>query len=222
MSRLITIGDIHGCAKTFDHLVNGLIGLTRSDELVLLGDYVDRGPDSKGVIDLILDLQDRGFSVHALRGNHEQLMIDSRESDAAYQGWLLNGGDKTLESYGEPAYELLDPRHRAFIEGTHFCLMRHRYVFVHAGINFGSEEPFKDHHAMLWERNMTIDDDKLGDRIILHGHTPRTLEEVLEPSDPRNINLDAGCVYSHRPGMGYLVAYEPASGVFVFAENLDV
>jgi serine/threonine protein phosphatase 1 len=222
MSRLIAIGDIHGCSRTFDKLVNEVIGLTRSDELILLGDYIDRGPDSKGVVDMILDLRASGFSVHTLRGNHEQLMLESVLGDNAYMGWLINGGDTTLASFGEPAFDLFEPRYVSFFEDTHFCLMRNRYIFVHAGINFQAEFPYKDHHAMLWTRETLIDPVQLGDRIIVHGHTPKPLPTVVNPPDHRIINLDAGCVYKGREDMGYLVAYEPAAGAFLYTENIDM
>lgn len=222
MSRLIAIGDIHGCSRTFDKLVHEVIGLTRSDELILIGDYIDRGPDSKGVIDMILDLRANGFTVQTLRGNHEQLMIDSVLGDEATMAWLMNGGDTTLASFGEPAYDLFQPQYVSFFEETHFCLMRNRYIFVHAGINFKAEFPFKDHHAMLWSRETVIDPGKLGDRIIVHGHTPLPLSTILNPEDHQNINLDAGCVYKHRAGRGFLVAYEPATGTFMYTENIDM
>lgn len=73
------IGDIHGCPKTFQHLVQNQIQLKKEDHLYLLGDYVNRGPDSGGIIDFILELQNQGYQVFALKGNHESIILTTFE-----------------------------------------------------------------------------------------------------------------------------------------------
>ena len=86
------IGDIHGCSKTFKELLDK-IGLIEGDELYLLGDYIDRGPDSKGVIDTIFELREKGFKVICLRGNHESMLLDAlknREEQKNFMPFSLN------------------------------------------------------------------------------------------------------------------------------------
>jgi len=208
MSRILAIGDIHGCAKTFRKLLLDGLKIKKSDTLYCIGDYIDRGPDSKGVIDLILELRSKGFKIRTLRGNHEQLMLDSIKGEEAEEQWLSNGGEETLESFGITSYRDMKPEYQDFFKKTRYYLLNDPYIFVHAGLNFGPEDPFEDRDAMLWIRNFTVDKRKLGDRIIIHGHTPRDLHDILYPERKDVINLDAGCVYKNRPEQGYLVAID--------------
>lgn len=205
MTRIIAIGDIHGCAKTFHKLVMDEIKIRKSDTIYCIGDYIDRGPDSKGVIDLIIDLRKKGYAIRTLRGNHEELMMESLQDRQAHMDWYINGGDATLRSFGVSSYADFLPEYKTYFNCTRFYYTHGPYIFVHAGLNFGPEDIFKDREAMLWIRNFTIDERKLADRIIVHGHTPRPLQMILKQRD--NVyNLDAGCVYTERHGHGYLVA----------------
>ena len=114
MSRIIAIGDIHGCAKTLHKLVIDEIRIRKSDTIYCIGDYIDRGPDSKGVIDFILDLRKQGYQIRTLRGNHEELMMESGEDDQAYKDWVRNGGDATLKSFGVSSYADFLPEYKDF------------------------------------------------------------------------------------------------------------
>ena len=98
-NRKIAISDIHGCCKTFKALLNK-IKFNSNDELYLLGDYIDRGPDSKGVIDYIWQLQKEGYQVNCLRGNHEQMMLRAAFVENKLDHWMRNGGETTLFSFG--------------------------------------------------------------------------------------------------------------------------
>jgi len=103
---LIAIGDIHGCAKSLDALLERL-ELSDDDHLLFVGDYIDRGPDSKGVIDRLLDLREE-YECTFLRGNHESLMLGYLNA-GAFNLWRVNGGIATLQSYmknGQPDVEI--------------------------------------------------------------------------------------------------------------------
>ncbi len=100
MERIVAIGDIHGCSKTFEKLLNDKIQITKEDEIYCIGDYIDRGDDRKGVIDLILRLRNEGYNIYTLRGNHEQMMMDALNDKKALNLWLDNGGKSTLKSFG--------------------------------------------------------------------------------------------------------------------------
>src|SRR5258706_6134196 len=113
MSRVFAIGDVHGCSNTFRKMLEE-IKLQKSDIIFCLGDYIDRGHDSKGVIDLIMELRSKGHTVHTLRGNHEQLMMDSTKSSALFDAWMDNGGDTTLVSFGADSYDDFAPEYKAF------------------------------------------------------------------------------------------------------------
>ena len=98
--RVLAIGDIHGCSRALDHLVSA-IGLRKRDQIVALGDYVDRGPDSAGVINRLLDLRKKHRLI-CLRGNHEQLMLDARQGNDRFIEWLHSGGQQTLFASYQP------------------------------------------------------------------------------------------------------------------------
>jgi serine/threonine protein phosphatase 1 len=101
------IGDIHGCARTFKKLVEEVIKFTTADTLYLLGDYIDRGPCSKGVLDYLLQIRDLGYNFRPIRGNHEQLLLDALTDTEARQIWYGNGGWATMHEFGSdmPVFE---------------------------------------------------------------------------------------------------------------------
>ncbi len=220
MSRIFAIGDIHGCINTFQKLLDE-IHLRKSDTIYCIGDYIDRGPDSKGVIDLILDLRKRGYRVSTLRGNHEQMMMESDANRTDFMDWYINGGNTTLESFGAASFQDFPPEYKDFFKRTRYYFESGPFIFVHAGLNFGPENLFEDRDAMLWIRNFVIDKQKLGDRIIIHGHTPKPLEEIVNPERDDVYNLDAGCVYRARPGHGYLVALNLTNREWLAVKNCE-
>ena len=221
MSRVFAIGDAHGCSSTFRKMVLEVIDVQKSDILYCLGDYIDRGHDSKGVVDFILELRAKGYALHTLRGNHEQIMIDSPKSSDRLQHWIVNGGQETLDSFGVLSYDDLHPEYKAFFEQTEFYLIYDRYIFVHAGLNFSNPDPFEDKEAMLWIRGGEVDYEKLANRIIVHGHTPTPLDVILAQKGKKVINLDGGCVYKQREGLGNLVALNVLEREFIVVRNID-
>lgn len=221
MKRIFAIGDIHGCHETFGKLLLDEIQLRKSDEIYCVGDYIDRGPDSKGVVDLILELRKAGHRIHTLRGNHEQLMMESDLSPENFEHWCENGGDKTLKSFQTRRYADMNPMYKDFFARTKYVIEKGKYIFVHAGLDFRDEDIFENKEAMLWIRDFEVDDQKLGDRMLIHGHSPRTAETIFAQTG--NVrNIDGGCVYPHRPGYGYLFALEVRSGELIAVKNVDV
>lgn len=219
--RLFAIGDIHGCSRTLRRLLIDKIGIRIPDEIICVGDYIDRGPDSRGVVDFLLDLRSQGFTVHTLRGNHEQLMLDSDGDPESLIHWLRNGGNETLQSFGVSAFSQLDAHYRSFFESTQYIVERDNYIFVHAGLDWTAEDPFQNIDAMLWTREPFIDHPMIGDRIIIHGHTPLTLEIILAQDCTRGpVNIDGGCFHTQRTGLGHLIALELDSMEFYVAKNV--
>ncbi len=211
--RKIAITDMHGCAKTFRKLVEEEVKLTLDDQLFLLGDYIDRGPDSKGVVDYIFTLMKRGHTVQCLKGNHEQLMLNSENPRQAEETahWLKNGGDATLDSFGAKVLSEVPRRYLDFFKSLHYYLEVDEFLVVHAGFNFRCNDPFSDTNAMIWIRNFPIDKAVLGDRIIVHGHTPTYLHVIKENIADKNsqvLNIDNGCVYHPYNGLGHLCALD--------------
>ena len=221
MGRIFAIGDIHGCSKTFQKLLLDKICIQKSDKIYCIGDYIDRGSDSKGVIDLILSLRNQGYHIHTLRGNHEQLMMDSVESKDKFFHWMKSGGDSTLTSFDIESYDEMEPVYKDFFSNTEHYIQSGRFIFVHAGLNFQKLNPFEDKEAMLWIRDFKIDKDKLNGRIIIHGHTPQSIDFILKQQGSSVFNVDGGCVYKHDEKFGNLIALNITESKLISVRNID-
>ena len=196
------IGDIHGCNRSFCALLDALHP-DAADRLILLGDYIDRGPDSKGVIDTIVRLREHGHEVVCLRGNHEQMLLDAVGGDAQdREYWVLNGGHSTLKSFGVHRPEDIPAHYLDFFTDTRYWYETGDYLCVHGGLDFSHTDPLSRPESLLWMRGWYagIDYAWLGKRIILHGHTPvdtgtiNTQHAAL--AKQQYLNLDNGCVYA--------------------------
>ena len=97
MKRVFAIGDIHGCFDSLKELIESNIKLDKNDKLILLGDYIDRGNKSKEVVDYIIDLQEKGYDITPLIGNHELLILETFEDEKNKPKWIQNGGDETTK-----------------------------------------------------------------------------------------------------------------------------
>ncbi len=208
------IGDIHGCNRTLNALIQQL-AITSSDKVVFLGDLIDRGPDSKGVVDTVWALQADGVEVVCLRGNHEQMLIDGLTNASWQISWLRNGGAETLASFGIEELSDMPEAYVHFFEETRLWYEVGDYLCVHAGLNFAAKDPLADSFSILWIREwyQDISYKWLGKRIILHGHTPMPIGFIEMQwhhlTRRRYLNLDNGCVYGmrkDRQGLGNLLA----------------
>lgn len=201
---LIAIGDIHGCPQSLDLLLNQ-IEPTSTDHLLFVGDYIDRGPDSKGVIDRLLDLREE-VPCTFLRGNHEAMMIEYLDT-GAFSLWRMNGGVSTLQSYMSNGSEISIPdSHATFVRETKLYHETDNFLFVHAGLkpHLTVEENIQeaDEEVLLWERGHLDVSELAWEKPVVCGHTPQP-----EPIDREKLILiDTGCVYHMQPGMGRLTA----------------
>ena len=221
MPGIFAIGDIHGCCNTFRKLLVDELHIQRSDTVFCVGDYVDRGKDSKGVIDFIIDLRNEGYQVHTLRGNHEQMMLDSARDKGKMNLWLKNGGAETLNSFGIASVSELPTKYLTFLKQTKLFIATSEYIFVHAGLNFRIDNPFADEEAMLWTRDEYSDPSKVDNRRVIHGHTPIPLESIMSQSNLSIINIDGGCVYNHIRGYGNLIALSLPAMKFTAVSNIE-
>lgn len=205
--RVLAIGDVHGC---FDALLTleRAVGFSPDDLLVALGDYVDRGPDSAGVLDWMIERGERGRLV-TLLGNHECMMLDSRTDDLTREYWLTYGGEATLESYhrrgGEGDLADVPKAHWDFLAGkcrnwyeteTHF--------FVHA--NAVADLPLAEQPAeiLLWEKLYDPLPHQSG-KIMVCGHTPQS------SGVPLNLG-HAVCIDTWACGAGWLTCLDVDTG----------
>lgn len=221
LSRRFVVPDIHGCSRTLDRLLGEVIGLNRRDELYLLGDYIDRGPRSREVLDILRALDLKGYRVRPVRGNHEEMFLNGCRDRNLFRVWILNGGEATLESFGvEDPCEVPLP-YRRFIEEMPCYRILPDFVLVHASLNFALPDPFADREAMLWSRSLEVHREAIGGRRLIGGHTPMTRSEIERGLATDRIVLDNGCVFADRPGMGSLVALELGSMTLFSQENID-
>lgn len=209
-NRLFAIGDIHGCFGAFEQLIMAKIKLRKTDKLILLGDLIDRGPQSKEVVDLILDLLRNGFDIITLMGNHEDMMLNALDNEKDLPLWLYNNGYATLGSFGIKTLKDLDERYVLFFRQLRLYYSYRDFLFVHAGFNDLIRDPFTDKVHMLWTCNRIHQHPLLKDKTIIHGHKPITVEQcqLLVRNRNQTIDIDTGCVYSNREGYGRLTALE--------------
>jgi serine/threonine protein phosphatase 1 len=221
MGRLFAISDIHGCYDTFNTLLINHIGLKKSDRLILLGDYIDRGEKSKEVIDLIIDLIDSGFNITPLMGNHEEMLIDTWKNSEMMPLWLLNSGITTLESFRIHDIQQVDKKYLDFFLKLKYYEKVGNFLFVHAGFNDFSPDPFSDIHGMIWECRTFYENPQLRNKTIIHGHRPKLPEMILKLINEKSkvIPIDTGCVYEKEPGYGKLSALDIGNMKLISIEN---
>ncbi|MFP4526909.1 MAG: metallophosphoesterase family protein [Candidatus Kapaibacterium sp.] len=220
--RRFVIGDIHGCSNTFSNMLNNKLQITPDDDIYLLGDYIDRGPDSRGVVERIVELIDAGYNIYPIMGNHEQMLIDSLESEHNFWNWMMNGAKTTLASFEATKAEELAPRYLEFFRNLKYFYKTDDFIIVHGGLNFDAEDPLSDKHAMVWLRNDRVEPDKIGGRRMIVGHTPRPLEHIRRTLSENKIMLDGGCVYyGLHQGLGKLCALEINSMELFVNQNMD-
>lgn len=232
------IGDVHGYVNTLRTLLDKL-ELNSDDRIIMLGDLIDRGPDSKGVLDVILDLKAAGHEVKCLMGNHEQMMLKSYKEeldngkgflrflkkDTTRKSWLNMGGDTTMKSFGAKRMLDIDPMYFDFIESMSHYLEDPKYFYAHAGFNFESEDPFTDVQSMLWIRDFKVDTKVTGNKKVVHGHTPIDIDfikdVILHPERDHFIALDNGVYLRGFRGKGRLLAFETGSNELIEQKAQD-
>ena len=212
--RLIAIGDIHGCFSSLKKLIEDKINIQDKDRIVFLGDYIDRGPKSKEALDYIIDLEDKGFDIVTLMGNHEKMMIDAFKESRNIPVWLLNGGKETLISLGLESADNLSDKYWNFLNGLEYYYTYEDFVFVHAGFNDKTANPFMDTYQMIWARNNQYNNPVFNGKKIIHGHTPIAFETCKSTVEQNKsvLNIDTGCFYKERPGCGILTALDVFTG----------
>ncbi|MCC3303867.1 metallophosphoesterase family protein [Sneathiella sp. HT1-7] len=213
--RAYVIGDIHGRKDLLSSLLERIAAdqaqrKEMAAHLIFLGDYVDRGPDSSGVLDMLIELKKSDMNVITLKGNHESAMTSFLQGPMRGKRWLHYGGDATLRSYGidlplaamteekirEAGKKLkknLPDSHLQFISSLEASYMMGDYLFVHAGIEPDRALDDQKEHDLLWIRDEFLEHTGLFDKVIVHGHSI-----IPEPEFKENrIGIDTGAFYSN-------------------------
>ena len=221
MNRTFAIGDVHGCYATFKELLLGIIKITKGDTVYCLGDLIDRGPESKGVVDFILELRKEGYGIESLKGNHEQMMIESVEDEQKLELWKRNGGVATLKSFDVESYDNFPMVYKNFFNDMILYHIIDDFILVHAGLNMNRFDIFEDKKAMLWIKDFYIDKDKLHGKKLVHGHNPKSLDYILSQEESSVINIDGGCVYNYENKRGTLIALNLNDNKLIFQTNIE-
>lgn len=211
--RVYAIGDVHGCldqlSRLHEEIYADLTNRPVDDwRIVHIGDYADRGPDSRGVIELLLERTAGDGRILCLRGNHDEMFARGIRGDRRMaQVWLNNGGLETLQSYGldleaflaalqnEGSVEDAIPaEHLRFLDELGNAVLFGDYYFVHAGIDPTRPLDYQEHQAQLWIREPFLTSRQEFEAVVVHGHTP---VRQVEARDNR-IGIDTGAVYGGR------------------------
>lgn len=231
-TRVYAVGDIHGRLDLFSEMMKTIKkdakGFGGKTELVLLGDYVDRGPESSRVIEIILEGKLPCDSHVCLRGNHEEAMFNFAMGSSSANGWLNYGGIETLASYGIDVDPLMkgsgDPiekfrdalndtvpkQHLKFLSHLPFHHVNGDYFFVHAGVRPKVPLPAQDLDDMLWIREDFLKYKKPFERFIVHGHTITPEPDV----QTNRIGIDTG---AYKTGVLTCLVLEGAQKRFIAA-----
>ena len=211
--RTLTIGDIHGHADVLETLLQSL-DLHRT-RLVFLGDYVDRGPQTRAVLDRLIELAGNPNHIF-LRGNHDQWMLNARAENRWFKTWIGDGvgGKQTLRSYGatkinEAALDLVPPQHWQFLEQTRLFWEDDSQLYVHASASWQAPQD-TDPQILLWGKLADIAPQQNGKRVIC-GHTGQGSGVPLDLHH-------AVCVDTFCSGKQWLCAFDVESDA-VFQAN---
>jgi serine/threonine protein phosphatase 1 len=206
--RVYAIGDVHGRADLLQSLLTVIdVDLARSTPersiQVFLGDYVDRGPDSRAVLDLLIE-RSKTHETVCLKGNHEIFLLEVLKEPARLQEWRHYGGLLTLVSYGitptmnpsgEQQVELIEglkralpPEHLAFLQQLPSSFTCGDFFFVHAGVKPGVPLERQRDEDMLWIREEFLASEERFSKYIVHGHTPVSVPDIRL----NRINIDTG------------------------------
>lgn len=209
-SRVYAVGDIHGRLDLLQDMLKqvkkDLKSYTGKSQFVLLGDYIDRGPASAKILDLLITGDLPCDEVVCLRGNHEDAMLGFAHGDQSAKNWLQFGGVETLESYGlavtkylcsddDPAPDVrkamkkvVPKKHFQFLEELPFHHVNGDYLFVHAGVRPDIPLPAQQLEDMMWIREDFLKHKKPFERFIVHGHTISAEPDI----QPNRIGIDTG------------------------------
>jgi len=214
MTRTYAIGDIHGSLSKLEDLVSK-INPSRHDNLIFLGDYIDRGEDSEGVIDFLIGLSKTSSCIF-LRGNHEEMFLDFLEYGSNKMLYFSSGGLKTINSYLYPSrfgshsqvVEALPMTHRDFYAELVWYYEDDQYIYVHAGVKPETEMRLQKRNDLLWIRDEFIFSSTGLEKKVIFGHTP--FARPLVKSD--KIGIDTGAVYG-----GFLTAIRLPEEEFIYS-----
>jgi len=195
--KTFIVGDIHGCLDMLERLMRSIEWYPGADRLIFLGDFIDRGSQSKGVVDYVMGISKLSERVECLMGNHEQILLDFMDGKDT-NTFFLNGGLATLNSYRSDQQKyggfLIPDEHLAFFRSLNLLIELDDYYVVHAGLRPGVPMESQNPEDLLWIRDSFIFSNFYFGKRVIFGHTPFANPLVME----NKIGLDTGAVYGNR------------------------
>jgi serine/threonine protein phosphatase 1 len=208
---IYVVGDVHGSAGLLRQIEAAIVADMNGTpaHFVLLGDLIDRGPDSADVLDHMLRRPPAGLTRHAILGNHEAMFLRFLETPSSAAEWLKFGGRETLASYGIDPHKFatlsskqqrqqidahIPTAHRSFLAELPALLTWGDVIFAHAGFDFAVPLAAQSENTILWARAPNAPETVPSGTILVHGHFPIDLPDLTQPV----INLDVGAYITNR------------------------
>ena len=217
LKRRLAVSDIHGCLETFLALLEG-VRLKKKDQLFIVGDAINRGPNSAGVLDLILSLKEKQYQVFYLRGNHEQIVLKSHKNTIEDRKKLLKSlKSKNLLKAGE-----IKAPYLTLLKNTYHYVELPDYYLVHGGFNLRGTHPFEDIFSMMNMKRFEGDRERLNQKTVITGHSPTAIGTITNnlQKNKASICIDNGCVNTKK-GQGNLLCLELNSQQIILQKNIE-
>lgn len=195
--KTFIVGDVHGCLDMLKRLMNSIGWSPETDRLIFLGDFIDRGSHSKGVVDYVMRIAKLSERVECLMGNHERILLDFLDGKDT-STFFLNGGAATLSSYRPDRQKyggfLIPEEHLSFFRSLKLLIELEDYYVVHAGFRPGVPIESQNPEDLLWIRDSFIFSNHYFGKRVIFGHTPFAQPLLME----NKIGLDTGAVYGNK------------------------
>ncbi|THK35889.1 serine/threonine protein phosphatase [Ensifer sp. MPMI2T] len=210
------VGDIHGCLTQLEALLASIESAVPSGRIIFLGDLIDRGPESRGVVERIMAGPTKpGWEWLTLKGNHEEMLLAARRGYAEMSTWLMNGGDETMASYGGA----IPLSHLVWMAERPSIIVDQYRIFAHAGVDEHIPLDQQGDDILLWIRTPPNHSGDYWGKHLCHGHTPSR-------SNPRTVgnrtNVDSGAVFGGVLSSAVFDDDKPGGPIgFLVAESVD-
>lgn len=222
--RQLIVGDIHGCSRTLEALLMK-IDLQSNDQIFFVGDYINKGPDSKDVLDTLIALKKDHKHVYLLRGNNESYFYRTlKKNEARVLRLARRYKVEDLFKYEGSKFYLRN-RYRKFLKSTYHYFESDKFFVVHAGFDFKSEIPFYNTFDMLWMRNFKANKKQQKYKPVVHGHKITPIKQIRKAikNEKYDIPIDNGCVLGNsKKNYGRLLCFDITNRMLIEQENVEI
>ena len=214
--RQLIIGDVHGCFDTLYTLVEEQIQLQQGDQLIFLGDLINRGTDSKKVLDYLMQLE-LEYEVYCIKGNHEHNLLTAYDCG-------MDFFDEFLHEYNSDDLMAGDlPMYLDFCARMPYYIETSTHIFSHMGFSPKQPRPITDTRAYFHSQSLSISETSIHNKIQIQGHISMSLSQISKEVEgrPSILNIDAGCYYNTVDGLGYLCALDTKDNLLYVQKNIE-